>query len=258
MKKDIKLELFEKSEFLGTECDFYKDEDNNIYMTREQIGIALQYANPQKAMDNLHGRNKDRLNKFSVTLEVRATDGKAYNTHLYMERGIYDVTRFSKQPVADEFYDWVYDKMILIRKAGAVIDDKDLFIKTYCGGLDESTKAVVKSFMTKVEEQQAKIDVMQPGAEHWEAFGDAKGNITLSKVAKSLNIKGIGRNKLFDILRNNKVLRTNNEPYQRYVDSGYFEVVVGNKNGFKFTQTLATDKGMGYISDKMKEWGYAK
>ena len=256
MNKEMNLGLIKEGEFLGAKCDFYKDEDNNVYMTREQIGEALQYANPQKGIDNIHSRNKDRLDGFSVTLKLRSTDNKQYDTTLYMEKGIYDVCRFSRQPLADKFYDWVYDQVILIRKAGGVIDDKDSFINTYCGGLDEGTKSIVKSFMTKVEEQQTKINEMQPMVDDWSAYMDKDGYITISKVSKTLNIKGVGRNNLFGILRRNEILRANNEPYQRYVDSGYFKTSVGMKNGYPFTQTLVSAKGMSYINKKMKEWGY--
>lgn len=39
----MKLKLVKQGEFLGTVCDFYVDEGNNIYMSRTQIGYALQY-----------------------------------------------------------------------------------------------------------------------------------------------------------------------------------------------------------------------
>lgn len=35
-------------------------------MTRKQIGEALEYANPQKAIAKLHERYKERLDKFLV------------------------------------------------------------------------------------------------------------------------------------------------------------------------------------------------
>lgn len=259
-KNEVKLELIKEGDFLGTKCDLYKDESNNIYMTREQIGEALQYSNPRDGIFRIHERNKDRLDSFSTVVKLSTVEGSrevARDRVLYIEKGIYDVCRFSRQPLADQFYDWVYDQVILIRKTGGVIDDKDLFIKTYCDGLDEAQKIFVKGFMNKIEDQQNQIKAMQPHVEDWSVFMDAKGEITISKVAKALNIKGIGRNNLFAILRNRDVLRNNNEPYQRYVNSGYFKVVAGTKNGFKYTQTLVTGKGMSWIRKKMEEWGYA-
>ena len=53
MGKEIKLELMKKGDFLGTKCDFYKDENNNIYMTREQIGQALEYSDARVAITKI-------------------------------------------------------------------------------------------------------------------------------------------------------------------------------------------------------------
>lgn len=103
------LILVNKAHFGKIICDVYYDKQGNILMTREQIGKALGYSNPQKSIDNIHQRNKERLDKFSVTLKLGATDNKKYNTILYTRRGVYEICRYSKQPKANAFYDWVYD-----------------------------------------------------------------------------------------------------------------------------------------------------
>lgn len=256
MEDEIKLELVKSGDFLGVKCDFYKDKDNNIYMTREQIGQALQYKNPKDGIRFIHNRNKDRLDKFSVACKLNATDGKQYNTILYVEKGIYEICRFSNQPVANDFYDWVYDEITLIRKTGGVLNDKELFIQTYFGALDEGRKELVKGLMTQIEEQQNQIKEMQPLAERWKAYMDSEGYITMSKFAKSLNIKNIGRNKMFDILREHNVLRQNNEPYQAYINRGYFKVKITINNNHNNTQTLITPKGADWLYEKLKEWKY--
>lgn len=111
----MKLKLVKQGDFLGIKCDFYEDSKGEIYMTRRQIGEALQYSNPQKAADKLHERNKKRLSKFSVAVKLTGTDGKEYSTQVYRAKGIYEFIRFSGQPVADDFYDWVYDVIEAIR-----------------------------------------------------------------------------------------------------------------------------------------------
>ena len=259
MSSDIKLKLIEEDDFLGTKCSFYKDDNNNIYMTREQIGKSLQYSDPIRNISKLHERNKERLDKFSVVVKLTTTDKKQYDTTLYIERGIYEICRFSKQPVANDFYDWVYDKIELIRKtAGTVQEGREKeFLDNYFPTLSEDTKlSMVKDLQESVMKQQKQIQELTPKAESWSAYMDTKGNITMANLAKSLNIRDVGRNKLFEILRDNKVLRSNNEPYQSYVDRGYFEVINGIKNGFKYTQTVVTGKGMEWINKKVKEWGY--
>lgn len=110
----MNLALVRSEQFNGVTCDFYRD-NNDIWITREQIGQALEYSNPQKAVDNLHERNKERLDQFSVTLKLRATDGKQYNTRVYSAKGVYEICRWSRQPKADAFMDFVWNTLEAIR-----------------------------------------------------------------------------------------------------------------------------------------------
>lgn len=70
------LQKVSNSVFGTIVCDYYSDGKGEFFMTRQQIGQALEYADPQKAIDNIHNAHKDRMNKFSVTLKLRGTDGK--------------------------------------------------------------------------------------------------------------------------------------------------------------------------------------
>ncbi|WP_029695640.1 BRO family protein [Lacrimispora indolis] len=104
-----KLKLITTEKFGEIECNFYRNRNDEILLTREQIGTALEYSNPQKAIDNIHRKHKNRLDTLSVTLKVRATDNKEYDTVLYSERGIMELCRWSRQPKANQFMDWVWD-----------------------------------------------------------------------------------------------------------------------------------------------------
>ncbi|MFA5345847.1 MAG: phage antirepressor KilAC domain-containing protein [Candidatus Omnitrophota bacterium] len=102
-----------------------------------------------------------------------------------------------------------------------------------------------------IEAKDEVIALMKPKAEFFDAVSDSKTAIEMSQAAKVLNY-GKGRNKLFAILRTEKILRDNNEPYQEYVDRGYFRVVEQ-----KYTKpdgstcisikTLVYQKGLDYI-----------
>ena len=72
---------------------------------------------------------------------------------------------------------------------------------------------------------EAKVKELQPKADFFDAVADSKTAIDMAVAAKVLAIKGIGRNKLFETLREKKVLAPNNQPYQEFVDRGYFRVV---------------------------------
>ena len=71
----MKLKLVKHGEFLGTVCDFYVDEENNIYMSRTQIGYALEYKNPSKGIENVHNRNYKRMDKFSIKITGAQIEG---------------------------------------------------------------------------------------------------------------------------------------------------------------------------------------
>lgn len=107
----VSIEMFGQSQ-----VNIYQNEDNDIFMTREQIGQALEYVDPVRAISKLHERHEERLNNFSVVTKLTTTDGKSYDTTIYNEKGIYEIIRKSGQPKADEFYDWVYDLLSKLRK----------------------------------------------------------------------------------------------------------------------------------------------
>lgn len=104
----------------------------------------------------------------------------------------------------------------------------------------------------QVEKLMLENKELKPKAEFFDAVADSKNAIQMSEVAKVLNYPGYGRNRLFEFLREKKVLMPNNQPYQKYVDCGYFRVVEQ-----KYTKpngdiainikTLVYQKGVNYI-----------
>lgn len=104
------LQLVKSENFGEIHCDIYKSKDE-FFMTREQIGRSLGYSDPNDAIRKIHDRHKERLDKFSVSDRLSGTDGKRYQTYLYTRKGIMEICRWSQQPKADAFMDWVWDVM---------------------------------------------------------------------------------------------------------------------------------------------------
>ena len=75
------LQIVRSAQFGSIPCDFYRHKQE-IWMTRRQIGEALGYADPQNAIDKIHGRKQNRLDHFSVPVKLSGTDGKEYETYL--------------------------------------------------------------------------------------------------------------------------------------------------------------------------------
>lgn len=111
--------------------------------------------------------------------------------------------------------------------------------------MSRALKLAEKRILSLEEERQKLI----PKAEAYDTFMDASNLQPMNDVAKCL---GIGRNKLFALLRKKKIIRSNNTPYQEYIDRGYFEVkekpIKMGDASFNYAQTFVTAKGVDYIA----------
>jgi predicted XRE-type DNA-binding protein len=108
----LKLSLIKQADFNNLQLDVYQNSYDELFMTREQIGQALEYSSPMIAIAKIHKKNSDRLDPLSVlTKLVNTHDGKTYNSYVYSTRGIFEICRYSRQPKADAFMDKVWDIM---------------------------------------------------------------------------------------------------------------------------------------------------
>jgi phage antirepressor YoqD-like protein len=80
------------------------------------------------------------------------------------------------------------------------------------------------ALIEEIEAKDALLLEAKPKIEFFDQVADSKDAIEIGQAAKVLNM-GIGRNTLFEILRDNTILMHNNAPYQKYLDRGWFRVV---------------------------------
>ena len=99
-----KLKLITTETFNNLPCNFYRNMNDDILLTREQIGQALEYADPMVAIGKIHNRHSDRLDQFSFTNLVNG-----HQVYYYTEKGVMEICRWSKSKRANEFMDWVWD-----------------------------------------------------------------------------------------------------------------------------------------------------
>ena len=100
-----KLKLITTEIFGDLSCNFYRSMNDDILLTREQIGQALEYKRPDDAIYRIHKRHQDRLDTLSICL----SDGLGHDIYYYTERGIMEICRWSNSKRANEFMDWVWD-----------------------------------------------------------------------------------------------------------------------------------------------------
>lgn len=114
-----------------------------------------------------------------------------------------------------------------------------------------------------MDEQREQIKALEKQAEEHaplvsfaEDVGVANGSISIGDFAKVLYEKGhreIGQKRLFQKLRDEKILDGRNIPYQKYMEAGLFEVIeVYNRNtGQTYRQPRLTGKGQRKIYEKL-------
>ena len=107
---------------------------------------------------------------------------------------------------------------------------------------------------------EAKAREDAPKVEFFESVAESKDAVEMKAVSSTLNYVAVGRSKLFAILREQKVLQSNNSPYQKYIDAGYFRTIETKKNcGTEvriFIKTLVYQKGLDYIRKLLNKLGY--
>lgn len=110
--------------FGALNVDVYQNDKHQYYMTREQIGAALEYNNPNKAIQNIHVKNTDRLDPLSTFLKLRNVEGgitKEREYIVYSLRGVMEICRLSRQPKADAFMDFCWDIMESLMRGDSVL-----------------------------------------------------------------------------------------------------------------------------------------
>jgi anti-repressor protein len=263
-----KLEIFSNSE-LGNVRVIVKNGEP-YFVAKDVCGI-LGLGNVTETLKRV-----DELDLNSVKLK----SGNQYrNYKVVNESGLYQIIFMSNKPQAKQFKKWVTGEVLpTIRKTGGYVADDDMFIKNYLPFADDATKLLFKQTLKIVSEQnkmiekqsktinnqQQVIEVQKPKAAFADAISSSNSSVLIGEFAKiiSNNDFKIGQNKLFAWLRENGYLMSKgeryNQPYQKYIDNGYFEVierVIHNPDGTTriTVTTKITGKGQVAIFKKIKK-----
>jgi prophage antirepressor-like protein len=198
-----KLQIFNNEEFgLVRTIEI----DGKPYFSASDVATALGYSNPRDAIS--------RHCKGVVKHDIPTTSGIQALSFI-PEGDIYRLIIRSQLPSAERFERWVFDEVLpQIRQTGGY-----QMPQTYAEALRALADKAEQAERLMIENEE-----MKPKAEFFDAVTDSKDAIPMADVAKVLNM-GIGRNKLFIFLRNNGVLQSDNRPYQRYIDNGWFRTI---------------------------------
>lgn len=244
-----KLEIFKNEEFGEIRTVAINGEP---WFVAKDISDVLGYAQTSNMMKRI-----DKEDSISSKM-----DGMNMKSLFINESGLYSAIIGSKLESAKRFKHWVTSEVLpSIRKHGVymtnevierTLTDPDYLIQL-ATALKEERQAR-KLAEEKIEQQKPLVDFANQVSDTTDLI-DMK---IMAKLLKDKNID-IGRNRLFDFLRIKKILMKDNQPYQQYIDAGYFKV-----NEYTYTnpfgqtktnrQTFVTGRGQLYIAKKIKEY----
>ena len=242
-----KVQLFE-SEIFGT-LRAVADENGTPWFFGKDVALALKYTNPQKAIRD-HVDEEDKTVNVSFTVNGTAPV-------LINESGVWSLTFCSKLQKAKEFKHWITSEVVpQIRRTGGYLPTRNQQGKPM-SDMEIMARAYQITLRT-IDQKDAIIAAQQPAVVFKESVEASVNSIYVVELAKLISQNGIeiGQNILFRWLRDNGYLCQRdgyrNQPKQRYVDQGLFEVhesTYSDKYGKSHTSrtTKVTGKGQTYF-----------
>lgn len=217
---------------------------------------ATEMAKPfgKLAKDWLSNKStKEFLSTLSSVRTIPLTDLVEIKQGGNKEQGTWmheDVALEFARWLSPAFAIWCNDRIKELLKTGVTTVSNDDEAIAYAMQVLNRRLEQAKAEKKQLEQQNAKL---QPKAAFADAAFATDDKVDIGMSAKILKL-GFGRNTLFDKLRKAGVFFANrNEPKQRFIDAGYFEmkekfIERNNHPGFVVTKVLVTQKGLAYLN----------
>lgn len=181
-------------------------------------------------------------------------------SYIYIHKKLSSILKYSDLNIKNFVKSWV--EINLNWKESSVYPN----IITHQNVMDTNLnwKAIINN---DVNDKQSKLDELvidqkqKIKIDAYNTLMDSRGGIDINMCSKVLKIEGIGRNKLFELLRKKGILDKNNIPYQSYIMAKYFKCAEAsslkknNRLSRIHVKVLVTQKGIDFIFKKaQKEW----
>lgn len=243
--------------------------DGALYVSSRDVaeGLGKRHDNIMRDLDRIVESDSSNLSSEIIASTYTNSRGKEYREYLLTKDG-FTLYMFNVQGY-NEFKMAYINKFNEMEKAlqevKPELSEKDqLRLKLFSN--DPVEVAAAHKTLVELETRPLieTIEEQKPLVDFASRVGDAGDAITIGAFAKALREeKGvkIGRNILFQKLREFKVLDKKNLPYQKFLDKGWFKVIektmkVDNDEDFRlYVQTLITGKGQVKVYDLLKNKG---
>ena len=258
------LQLFESPVFGTIEVLTLNGKE---YFPATKVASILGYKNQHDAIIKHCIQEYPHLVKHGVGVQTGfKTDGtpaiQNIEVNFIDEGNLYRLIVKSKLPQAQQFERWVFDEVLpMIRRTGMYISDDVLFEFM-------DSPAMFNTLIDKYVDARNKLEEAKPKIETYDRIMNSDAAFPMGTAAKIMNFqapqrkrKSIGRNQMFQILRELNILQHerpyHNIPFQDYVDNGYFKVITKDSNGDRVNATVwVTPRGIEFIMNLLRVNGY--
>ena len=180
--------------------------------------------------------------------------GRSVTVNAVNEAGLYQLILSGNKPEAKLFRRWVTSEVIpALRQTGY-----------YQLATGQSAHGNLLQFSRRdlihlALSAEAECEKLRSKAEYFDRVADTRDSFSLGETAKLLEISGFGRNNLIKFLRAVGLLMEGNIAKQRYVDRGYFHIVIHEytaPDGELRVKavTRVYPKGIDYIRRRLNEY----
>lgn len=219
------------------------EKDGEPWFVAKDVCDILEISNGRDAVSRLDDDEKDAV---GITDAI----GREQQTTIISESGVYALVFTSRKPEAEQFKRWIRKEVLpSIRKHGGYLTPQK--VEEILLNPD-----IIIQLATALKEERQKRLELEPKAEQFDKFISGENYQDMNTVAKAL---GWGRNNLFKELRNRKILMSDNRPYQRYIDAGYFVVkekpIQMGGQVINKPQTYVTAKGVSWLEKILSKKG---
>ncbi|MDY7044393.1 BRO family protein [Virgibacillus sp. M23] len=226
------------------------EQNNEPWFVAKDVCNILEIKNPTDALKRL---DEDERSRFNL--------GRQGYANAVNEFGLYSLVLGSRKEEAKQFKRWITHEVIpSIRKHGAyatpqtienIISDPEFGIQLLTNLKEEQEKRIAA---------EETIQKQKPLVTFAETCMTSEKSLLVRELAKLCTKQGIatGEKRLWQTLRDWKlVFKNKNEPYQEYVDRGYFEISQGvketQKGAFTWLTMRVKPKGQAYIINRLKK-----
>lgn len=216
--------------------------DGEPWFVGKDVAEALGYGNSRQAL-------KTNVDEDDRGVHPVDTPSGIQDMTVINESGLYSLVLSSKLASAKRFKKWVTSEVIpSIRKNGAYMT-RDTLRECLCN--PDAVKEMLAA-LSQTQEENTRLskvnqeltaenkeltdenvhlsDVIESQKDDVEFSQHVQSSdecVDMGVMAKIISKNGvtIGRNNLFKLLRDNRILMSNNAPYQKYMDAGWFILV---------------------------------